>query len=99
MTPTSTTAVQKSFGLSAVINSVSESHNGALDVSQTLNHIGVDSSSTDSLDSSIAQVTGIQKTESDVIVHLKANLAQLEDLQARMGFILGELSYLLIKSP
>lgn len=33
--------------------------------------------------------------ESDVIVQLKANLTQLEDMHARLRFMMGELSYLL----
>ena len=35
--------------------------------------------------------------ESDALVQLKSNLAQLEDLHMRMHFMLGEISYLLIK--
>jgi len=33
--------------------------------------------------------------EVDVIVQLKSNLAQLEDLHARMQFLMGEIGYLL----
>lgn len=35
---------------------------------------------------------------SDVLVQLKANLAQLEDLHMRLKFMMGELAYLLKKN-
>jgi hypothetical protein len=44
-------------------------------------------------------VSSSEKTayEADVLVQLKSNLAQLEDLHGRMRFLMGELSYLLLK--
>ncbi len=36
--------------------------------------------------------------ETDVVEQLRANLAQLEDLHGRMGFMMKEVSYLLKKN-
>jgi hypothetical protein len=36
-------------------------------------------------------------SHTDVLVQLRSNLAQLEDLHARLKFMMGELSYLLKK--
>ena len=35
--------------------------------------------------------------ETDVLLQLKSNLAQLEDMHGRMKYMMGELSYLLVK--
>jgi hypothetical protein len=43
-------------------------------------------------------LTGAASYEADVLVQLKSNIAQLEDLHARMHFMMNELSYLLRKS-
>ena len=36
--------------------------------------------------------------EADVLVQLKSNLAQLEDMHGRLKFLMGELSYLMKRS-
>ncbi len=43
-------------------------------------------------------LTDTASYEADVLVQLKSNIAQLEDLHARMHFMMNELSYLLRKS-
>ena len=49
-------------------------------------------------DSRVAYRPGFDQGEADVLVQLKANLAQLEDLHARLKFAMGEISYLIKRS-
>lgn len=44
---------------------------------------------------SVAREDAQRAFKADVIVQLKSNLAQLEDLHARMHFLMGEIGYLL----
>ena len=43
------------------------------------------------------EIADCHVVETDVIEQLRANLSQLEDMQARMSFLIGEVSYLLKK--
>lgn len=44
------------------------------------------------------EMTEKHVVEFDVLVQLKSNLAQLEDLHGRLKFMMGEISYLLKRS-